>query len=300
MRKQEMQKKYFDFLKEQSFYKKYIGNVDLSKYKYLKFDYRNNPQPVGFVDTLNQFKDCCRLAYLLNLKLIEPNKPLCASHNAGKKLDFIFSDYYDADSVEILGNKIDIIKNEGAINADFILTLKGLLYVKKDNMSNPKCFPNLLLLRRILRKRSMPVSFNVLDKYKNASTNFILKNDIQGCIHIRRGDRLKVGSAKDCISPEEMDYGTRSKNILNFLDSLNAPKSIYIMTDMKADDQILSELRKSNYYNFSFLYDYEELVSLKQKNNYEVFHLESCIKESNLIKFKADRFDPVFYYKNHL
>lgn len=295
-----MQKKYFDFFKEQPFFKKYIGNVDLSKYKYLKFDYSNKPQPSGFIDTLSQFQECCRLAYLLNLKLIEPNKPLCASHNAGKKLDFIFSDYYDADSVEILGNKIYIIKNEEAINADCILTLKGLVYAKKDNMSDPKCFPNLQLLRRMLRKKDMPVSFNALDKYKNASTSFILKNDIQGCIHIRRGDRLKAGWSAGCISPEEMDYGTRSKNILKFLDSLNAPKSIYIMTDMKADDQILSELRKSNYYNFSFLYDYEELVSLKQKNNYEVFHLESCIRESDLIKFKADRFAPVFYYKNHL
>lgn len=69
------------------------------------------------------------------------------------------------------------------------------------------------------------------------------------------------------------------------------------MTDMKPDDKIISELKESNKYNFSFLHDNEELISLKEKDNYAVFHQEQCIQDSNLIKFKSNRFDLIYFYK---
>ena len=142
------------------------------------------------------------------------------------------------------------------------------------------------------------VQYEPSQNYKALADDFLCKNKIEACVHIRRGDRLKLGVPPMGISPEEMDYGTRSKNIIDFLDYTEAPNSIYIMTDMKAEDQVVKELRNAKKYNFSFLYDYSELVSLKSKNNYDVFHLEWCIKNHEAIKFRSERFEPVIFYKN--
>ena len=40
------------------------------------------------------------------------------------------------------------------------------------------------------------------------------------------------------------------------------------------------------------------LSLVKNQNNYKAFHLEDCIKNHELVKFKSDRFDPVMFLKN--
>jgi len=297
--KHKRRKEATEYLKNHVFFKQYLGGIDFSKYKYIKVDYSKNPQCVGLLDTVSQFNDYIKFSYYLGLKLIAPSRRLQQSHNDGRPSDFVFSEYFDVNSIKVGQTEIKLAGNIESLNPDDIITIEGLGYVTP-NYYQPESGLDLICFRKMLRELPACVSYDPCEKYINLADDFVRKNQIEGCIHIRRGDRLDVGASCWGISPHEWDHGTRSENILNFLDSRGAPKAIYIMTDMKADDQILSELRKSNYYNFSFLYDHEELVSLKQKNNYEVFHLESCIKDSNLIKFKADRFDPVFYYKNHL
>lgn len=288
------QNEYFNYYKEHIFFKKYIGDIDLSSYEYLAFRYDSPRGAIaGLKDLQFQYALCCKLAYILNLKLIAPKGTLEPKHNYKRVEQFFLSNYYDINCLKINGKKIDLIENEDSINPKKVLTLKGLTYDGVMTISD---------LYSMLEDNNYPFPlpkelFPVTDKFKNLSTSFILKNKIEGGIHIRRGDRLRAGHPPE-ISKEEWDLGTRSKNILDFLDSKKAPKSIYVATDMTEDDLIIKELRNSGKYNFSFLYDFDNLKSMKEQNNYQVFNLEMAIINHELLKFKYERFAPIRFYKN--
>lgn len=277
------------------FLKKYLCELNIAHHKYLAVEYKNEIQSSGFIDTLNQFNAYLKLSHIFGLKLVKFNKPLAPKHNAGRDSNFLLSDYFDINSITINGEKVSIMEDTSSLNSQEILTVEGLKYDTKQ--SEPKNSLNLMDFQKILDTSMLMVKHKPHKKYINFANNFIKTNNLEGCIHIRRGDRLEVGAPARGISPEEWDFSTRTKNILHFLDSKSAPQSIYVMTDMKPDDKIISELKESNKYNFSFLHDNEELISLKEKDNYAVFHQEQCIQDSNLIKFKSNRFDLIYFYK---
>lgn len=293
---EEIQNEYFNFYKNHSFYKKYIGNIDLSKYKYLKFEYDNPTGPsAGLKDLSFQYALCCKLAYILNLKFIASKGTLCPKHNNGEIVEFILSDYYDINSIKINGKKIFVLESEESVDPKEILILKGLTRVGDTRVID---------LRKMLGEEKFPFPpplhlFPQNNNYKDLANNFILRNQIEGGMHIRRGDRLKVGNPPK-ISKKEWDLGTRSKNILDFLDSKNAPRLIYIATDMTKSDPIIKELKDSKKYKFLFLYDFDDLKLMKKENNYKVFNLEMSIITHNLLKFSSQRFEPILFYKDKI
>jgi hypothetical protein len=276
---------------------KYTCNSNPFTYKYLAIDFGNKVQSSGLIDTLNQFNSYLRFAHTLNLKLIQFTKPLQTKHNEGKESNFVFSDYFNVNSITINGESASIIQDKSSLNPNEILTIKALKH--DEPKGTVKDGLDLSDFKKSLSELELAIEYDPNKKYVDFATNFIKRHNFEGCVHIRRGDRVKVGAPPRGIPAEEWDLATRSKNILNFLDARkHTPKSIYIMTDMKSDDKIISELRESNDYNFTFLYDDKELVSLKEKDNYKAFHQEQCIQNSDLIKFKTDRFDLVYFYKN--
>lgn len=274
-----------------NFYKRYIGNINIDNFKYLKINYKDK-NAVGLFDTTHQLKDYLVLAYLLNLCLIDPERALAPIHDAFRKRKFIFRDYFNPESIKVKDERVDLIQEKNVLDLDSILTLEGLVY-KGEKL-------NLVDLRNALKSQNLSASFEPAEKYKTFATHFVSRNKIEGCVHIRRGDRLKLGFPAMGISPEEMDYGTRAENILDFLSAKNAPKRIYVMTDMKEDDPIIQQLKDSKEYKFLFIYDFEELLSLKKENNYKAFHQETCIKDHKLVGFKSERLDPVFFLKDKL
>ena len=285
-------------LRKHDFYKRYIGDANIDNYKYIKVDYdKDSPQIGGLLDTANQLKDYLRLAYLLNLTLIDPQQPLEPSHDEGRKQNFIFRDYFDIESIKVEGQHVELVEEKNLPDLNSTLVVKSLVY-PVHLPKNEKQNVNLFDLQKVLSKKNLPISFDPAEEYKTFSNDFVHKNKIEGCIHIRRGDRLELGCPLMGITPKEMDYGTRTENILDFLCAKNAPKSIYVMTDMKEDDPIIKELRVIKKYQFSFLYDFKELSLVKNQNNYKAFHLEDCIKNHELVKFKSDRFEPVMFLKN--
>ena len=293
--KHKRRKEATEYLKNHVFFKQYLGGIDFSKYKYIKVDYSKNTQYGGLLDTVSQFNDYIKLSYYLGLKLIAPSRHLQQSHNDGRPSDFVFSEYFDVNSIKVGQTEIKLAGNIESLNPDDIITIEGLGYVTRNYQ--PESGLDLIHFKKMLREQPVSVSYDPSEKYINLADDFVRKNQIEGCIHIRRGDRLNVGASCWGISPDEWDYGTRSENILDFLDSRSAPKSIYIMTDMKADDLIIEELRSNSKYEFLFLYDYDKLVELKKEDNYKVFHLEGRIRTHKLIQFQADRFDPIQFYK---
>ena len=66
------------------------------------------------------------------------------------------------------------------------------------------------------------------------------------------------------------------------------------MTDMSSDDPIIEDLRKQKKYNFMFLYDFPELIEIKNENNYKVYSIESCIMA--ITSYKKHKGNVVKYY----
>lgn len=277
------------------FYKRYIGNINIGNFKYIKLNYKRS-FAAGLSDTANQLKDYLGLAYLLNLPLIDPERDLAPIHDNFRKQKFIFEDYFNVESIKVRDQRVDLIREKNVLDLNSVLTLEGLGYPVHTKVEKLNFFD----LRKAIRSKNMSASFEPAEKYKTFATNFVSRNKIEGCIHIRRGDRLKVGCQPMGISPKEMDHATRTENILDFLSAKNAPTKIYVMTDMKEDDPIIQQLRDSKEYKFLFIYDFEELSLLKKENNYKAFHQETCIKDHKLVGFKSERFDPVFFLKDKL
>ena len=281
--------------RKHDFYKRYIGNINIDNFEYIKLNYKDS-SAAGLSDTVNQLKDYLGLAYLLNLSLIDPERALAPIHDDFRKQKFIFGDYFNVESIKVRDQRVDLIQEKNVLDLNSVLTLEGLVYPVHNEFTKLNFFD----LRKTIRSKNMSASFEPAEKYKTFATNFVSRNKIEGCIHIRRGDRLNVGCRSIGISAEEMDYATRTENILDFLSAKNAPTKIYVMTDMKEDDPIIQELRDSKEYKFLFIYDFEELLLLKKENNYKAFHQETCIKDHKLVGFKSEKFDPVFFLKDKL
>lgn len=245
--------------------KEIIGDVDLTNYKYLEvvFDKKIGP---GLADQTFQLKIYLKIAYELGLTLILPKRYLALKHNNGIKTPLVFSEYYDINSIKVDDVFVNVVTSKSESSHGEVLRINSI-----------KRGESLDTFARLQRELDYKVTIEPCKDDVEFARAFVEFNKIEGCVHVRRTDRCKIGHINLGISGHEWDIANRPKNIISMLDRTNAPSNIYIMTDMPADDSIIEELRNHEKYNFMFLYDFPELVEIKNKNNYKVFNIEKCI-----------------------
>lgn len=254
-----------------------------SSHKFLFVNVDKDVYQPGLTDQTNQLRFYFKIAFVLNLKLIAPSTHLAPEHNSGKKIQNIFSNYYDKNSITIGGSSAELVENSNGIKEEEIFVI------------DPLSFEDITQLRQFGYFKNILVEFKYNHKWVEFAKKIINENKIQGCIHIRRGDRLRVAFPFLELSPNDWDLATRPQNICSLLKNTNAPKNIYVMTDMKSDDPVLLEYRKITEYNFKFLYDFNNLIDIKKDNNYNVFIIELCISEFS--DYKKDKVEVGEYFK---
>ena len=254
--------------------KEYIGDVDLTNYKYMRIDFSDEKTGPGLSDQTSQIGLYLKIAHELGLILILPKRNLFEKHNAGKRIPMKFSDYYDINCIKLDGNLIKVIENEQNLKSNEVLELPSL---KRGPHNN---------IRRFYKQFNYSVKFVRCIQDVKFAKKFVEENKIEGCVHIRRTGRCIVGDVNMGVSGSDWELATRADNVLAVLNSTNAPRNIYIMTDMPPDDPIIEELRNQKKYNFMFLYDFPQLVSVKKQNNYKVFNMENCIMK--FVEYKKE------------
>ena len=264
--------------------KSIIGDIDLTSYTYMEvlFDKGSGP---GLADQTFQLKMYLKIAYELGLILILPKRNLAMKHNNGVSIPLIFSDYYDINSIKVSGNSVDVVTSIPDHQPDIGLEPCYDLTLQIDALVRP--FPDLDL--------DYEVTIEPCTTHMKFAREFVDSNKISGCVHIRRTDRCRGGHhVFGGISGPDWDIANRPKNIISMLDNTIAPGNIYIMTDMSSDDPIIEDLRKQKKYNFMFLYDFPELIEIKNENNYKVYSIESCIMA--ITSYKKHKGNVVKYY----
>lgn len=264
--------------------KEYIGDVDLTNYKYLEivFDKKSGP---GLFDQTFQLKMYLKIAYELGLILILPKRYLAKKHNNGVQIPLVFSEYYDINSIKVNGEGVNVVTSISKSSSDEVLQINS---IKRGGPPSTRV--------KISKELDYEVTIEPCKGDVGFARKFVELTKIEGCVHIRRTDRCNSGHRNRGISGRNWDIANRPKNILSMLDGTNAPKNIYIMTDMPSDDPIIEELRNQKKYNFMFLYDFPELVGIKSKNNYKVFNIETCIMATT--SYKKHKGKVVEFYIN--
>jgi len=262
--------------------KSIIGDLDLTSYTYMEvlFDKGSGP---GLADQTFQLKMYLKIAYELGLILILPKRNLSMKHNNGVSIPLIFSDYYDINSIKVSGNSVDVVTSIPDHQPDIGLE---------------PCYDLTLQFDCLDRSSYIDLDYEVTIEPCTTdmkfAREFVDSNKISGCVHIRRTDRCQTGHVNHGISGSDWDIANRPRNIISMLDSTIAPGNIYIMTDMSSDDPIIEDLRKQKKYNFMFLYDFPELIEIKNENNYKVYSIESCIMA--ITSYKKHKGNVVKYY----
>lgn len=235
----------------------------------------------GLWDQTCQLKIYLIIAYLLNLKLITPQRYLAPQHNHGKKVRYTFSDYFDINSITVDDTRVELIEDVNTINPDQILAMNLLTYEQINSLNNNSSF-------------RVNVHFNYHTKHEKYAKQLIRENNIQGCIHIRRGDRLNSPGAYLGVSSSQYDLATRPRSVLKMLKETNAPANIYVMTDMTEKDYI-TELKENTAYKFMFLNDFEDLNDIREDNNYIAYVIELAI--AKFVIYSKNKSNIIEYFK---
>ena len=230
--------------------------------------------PAGLNDqTFLQLSTYITLADWLGLQLILPQSMLEPMHNAGRGIALDWADYYDLQDIKIAGRPVDVLLSADGIPDRQILKIKHLRRIG-DGMK----FGEL----RAMFKPDVTIAPN--RRLHDLARALIAKHGIKGCVHLRRTDRLIVGNLRD--SGLIFNLATQPFNVIAHLKHQKFPPDIYIMSDMPEDDPIIAKMRQSSRYKFQFVYDFPELVRMKQNNNYKLFAMEKCIYEQ--VAYRAD------------
>lgn len=268
--------------------KDYIGDVDLTNYNYLRIDFSDEKCGPGLFDQSFQLKVYLKIAYELGLILILPKRNLAKKHNNGMQIPLVFSQYYDINSIKVDGVVVNVVTSISESSCDEVLQINSIKRTMECNG-----------YAKLSQELSYEVTIEPCKGDVEFARKFVKLNKIEGCVHVRRGDRCNAGHINWGISGRNWDIANCPKNILSMLDATNAPRNIYIMTDVPPDDHIIKKMKSNKKYNFMFLYDFPKLVNVKQQNNYKVFNMENCIME--FVEYKKLKNEIVrFWIKNKI
>lgn len=218
-------------------------------------------------------------SYYLGKILIIPQFNLAGHHNNGKNIKDNLSKYYDYTKLKINGKKYDVKFDKNNINKADIETvnISNQLFRKdpKIKTSNKKLDITLPYNKDIL---------NIATKICSQLGRFI-------CIHVRRGDMLKLKS--------NLDMDTGVDNIMSKIEKYKSKfDNIYIMTN-ESNLSMYNKI-KNVYKNKIFFYtNFPELKKIE--DNYYLFCIENCIMEKANVRISTFKTDNNYYddYLSH-
>jgi hypothetical protein len=271
---------------------KYVDLSNLEDFDYLKITFSNRTRHPkrsvfgpGLCDQTDQLKTYLSIARELGLILILPRRYLTGYHNGGRQVESDLTEFYNFSKLKINGEVIETKTYNDEYDEHRVLKFSPMFYKDK------------LKVDGYLQKSShieLPLSEEDISIAKKCVDIF----NIGVVIHIRRTDKLNElpsgrNTPRDGHTVHVWDYATRSENILKVLGDMGVSQNVYVMTDMPSDDEIISDLKKSNY-GFKFYFDSEELVMVKQENNYKLFNIECCIRD--MVDSHKNTHDLIHYY----
>jgi hypothetical protein len=196
-----------------------------------------------------------KFCYVNDYKLIIPIFTLTGLHNNNKTIYTNFSDYYDFNNLLVDGNYYEVITNSENIDP---VCIKHIVKKKYPGglLANDDMFKDIPW-----RLISLPYVQSIL----NVSKSIVTRLGNFTCVHVRRGD---------VITNEQIDNDTRPKNILEKIKKY-ANNVVYIMTN--EIPEFFNELKREGDYTFYLYSDFDELVNIKEQDNYKLFCIENEI-----------------------
>ena len=258
--------KYWDTIK-----KKYnIGKINKINYHSIKVENKyvlyNNNVNAGLSHLRSNLYTIIKEAYFNNETLIIPMFNLAGKHNNGKAIKSNLSKYYD------YNKKFEVILDKNSINTQSIRVVNLMNQLSKNDKniihSNKEININLPYNKSIINKAKQ-IS-NILQKFM--------------CIHIRRGDMLKL--------KKNLNNGTNADSIIHKIQKYNWTHNIYIMTnekDLTIYDSIIKKYKNKVY----FYKDFNILNTIE--DNYYLFCIEKEIMKHANIKISTFKTNGTFY-----
>ena len=270
---------------------KYLGcsYETILEHSFLKIDHTNHfILGPGLGDQQWQLQVYIKIAYFCNLVLELPLRQLCPGHNNGKTVTLDWNEYLSIEDSRINGESLSVYVTNKIEEEE----LRKTLCIKPLNDENGRIalteFDQYFLSNENYR---VDLQFSLPHWAISQVNKLLLKypDQFKSIIHIRRGDRVvNVGHIERNLSVEQYDKATSAKNILKKLNDLNCTnKDIYVMTDMLEGDPVIEELNLSKF-NFTFYYDYQELITLKEQNNYKLYLIETELHKRATFKVYSE------------
>jgi uncharacterized membrane protein YciS (DUF1049 family) len=240
--------------------------------KYIKF---NNIVSEGLSHQTSNLMASIKEANYTNKILILPILSLSKKHNK-VELKSNLSKYYNFDKLMVNNKIMKVEYDDKNINPKLINELK----IQNELFRKDK------LLKYDRNKKiyiDLPYNINII----NISNKIIENFGKYCCIHIRRGDMLRL--------KKNLDKDTQSENIMRIIKKYKFD-CIYIMTN-ESNLSIYNNIKSK--YKVYFYTDFAKLIEEQRNDNYYLFCIEKNIMENaniriSTFKTKGD------YYNNFL
>ena len=239
------------------------------KEKYIIIDDKYNVK-AGLSHHLSNLYSFLNLSKQLGKIPILPKFYLTGLHNNNKEIRADFTKYLEIPSNILKELPKDVHKN------DIEIYLPKNKLIRFDNYyikNNPKKYYTKFIWNKNIYKKAQ----NVLE---NLETPIV-------CMHIRRGDMIKV--------KKKLIHDTSINNILGVLNKIKKEKkfkTVYIMTNEK-DKKYFDILKRK--FNIKLFEDFPELKRIENDDNYELFCIEKCILELSDIRVSTFKTDNIYY-----
>lgn len=256
--------------------------------KYLK--YRITTTKAGLKHQSFNLKTLISEAFLTNrIPVISPVS-LYGKHNFNKPLESNLSQYFDLENIFLNGQRQQVAYSE-SIELD-AFNIKPEDPIPTDEPFVEKVFPQDEGCSWKFVSSPFDIYYSVVLKYQNEiyqkadQLTEILGNDY-ACVHVRRGDVLKLFSKK---WPLFLD--TRPKNILKVLSKNASPKNVYIMSNEKPGFFKFP----STPYRIFLANDFPEIDAIRHIDNYRLFCIESVIMEKAKLRISTFKDNNPLYH----
>ena len=261
----------------ETFKKKYnIDKINKINYYSIKVENKyvlyNNNVNAGLSHLTSNLNTIIKEAYFNNETLIIPMFNLAGHHNNGKAIKSNLSKYYDYNNLTVNNKKFEVILDKNSINNQSIRVVNLMNQLSKNDKniihSNKEININLPYNKSIINKAKQ-IS-NILQKFM--------------CIHIRRGDILKL--------KKNLNNDTNANGIIHKIHKYNWTHNIYIMTnekDLSIYDPIMKKYKNKVY----FYKDFNILNTIE--DNYYLFCIEKEIMKHANIKISTFKTNGTFY-----
>jgi hypothetical protein len=223
--------------------------------KYISIDLSNIKE--GFCHQSGNLIHLIRYCHQMGYTLIVPQIQLHGKHNNSKDIISNLSEYIDYDTLEVNNVKYTVLLNDNNINKDDIYYIEKYRY-KSSFVSNHPLFEH------VIRSK---VTFLYTPRIINAAKQISEKLGDFTIIHVRRTDRNRTVIH---------DINTSPPNILEKIKKYKN-KNVYIMSDEKSE--FFNELKQDNEYSVFLYSDFEDLVKIKEEDNYILFCIEKELQK---------------------